>query len=65
MRSLAPTRLHSAGFAAGFLAGAVGAASYALVCSEASVTFVAVWYMLGIALTGLLGALLGQPALRW
>ena len=65
VRSLAPTRLHSAGVAAGFVPGAVGAAAYALVCSETSASFVAVWYTLGIALTGLLGALLGLPVLRW
>lgn len=64
-RGLAPTRPHAAGFAAGVLAGALGAGGYALSCTEASTAFVAVWYTLGIALTGGVGALLGPRVLRW
>lgn len=65
MRSLAPTQLRQAGFAAGVLAGAVGAMGYSLACPETSVTFVAVWYTLGIALTAWIGQWLGPKALRW
>ena len=65
MRSLAPTQLRMAGFAAGLLAGAVGAFGYSLACPEASAAFVSVWYTLGIALTGVLGAALGPQVLRW
>jgi hypothetical protein len=65
LRGLAPTRPRSAGLAAGLLAGAIGAFAYALACHEASVTFVALWYSLGIALSGALGALLGPRLLRW
>jgi len=65
VRGLAPTRLRPAGFAAGLLAGAVGAGGYAVACPEASMTFVAVWYTLGIGLTGCLGALLGPRVLAW
>jgi hypothetical protein len=65
LRGLAPTRPRAAGLAAGLLAGAVGAAGYALSCSELSMAFVAVWYTLGIALAGALGALLGPRLLRW
>lgn len=65
MRSLAPTRLRQAGFAAGLLAGAVGAIGYSLACPEPSVTFVAVWYTLGIVLTAWAGQWLGPKALRW
>jgi hypothetical protein len=65
VRGLAPTRPRAAGFAAGLLAGSVGAFGYALSCPEASPAFVAVWYTLGIALTGALGAALGPLALRW
>lgn len=65
VRGLAPTRLRQAGFAAGLLAGAVGACGYALSCPEASAAFVAVWYSLGILLTAGLGAALGPRALRW
>jgi hypothetical protein len=65
LRGLAPTRPRATGLAAGLLAGAVGAAGYALSCSELSMAFVAVWYTLGIALAGALGALLGPRLLRW
>ena len=65
LRGLAPTRPGAAGGAAGLLAGALGAAGYALVCSEDSATFIALWYSAGIALTGLLGAVLGPRILRW
>ena len=65
MRSLAPTRLKQAGFAAGLVAGAVGAMGYSLACPETSIAFVAVWYSLGIALTAWVGLCLGPKALRW
>ncbi|MGF1627845.1 MAG: DUF1109 domain-containing protein [Kiloniellaceae bacterium] len=65
LRALAPTRPRLAGFAAGLLAGAVGAAGYALACTEESISFIALWYSLGIFLAGLLGSVLGARALRW
>ena len=65
VRGLAPTRPRAAGFAAGLMAGSVGAFGYALSCPEASPAFVAVWYTLGIALTGAVGAVLGPQMLRW
>lgn len=65
VRGLAPTRLRTTGFAAGLLAGAVGAFGYALSCPEASAAFVAAWYSLGVLLTGALGAALGPLVLRW
>lgn len=65
VRGLAPTQLRSTGWAAGMLAGAVGAAGYALSCTESSPAFVAVWYTLGILLSGGVGALLGPRVLRW
>jgi len=65
MGRLAPTRPMLAGSAAGLFAGAAGAWIYAFACTESSVVFVAVWYTTGIALTGLLGALIGRWALRW
>ena len=65
VRGLAPTRPRAAGFAAGLMAGSVGAFGYALSCPEASSAFVAVWFSLGIALTGVVGALLGPRVLRW
>jgi hypothetical protein len=65
VRGLAPTRPRAAGFAAGLLAGSVGAIGYALACVEGSVAFVALWYTLGILLTGALGAAVGPRVLRW
>ena len=64
-RGLAPTRPRAAGFAAGIFAGSLGAFGYAFACPEVSAAFVAVWYTLGIGLTGLLGAALGPRVLRW
>ncbi len=65
LRSLAPTRLGAAGAAAGVLAGGVGAAIYALHCNEMTLPFLAVWYVLGMAVPAALGALLGPRWLRW
>lgn len=65
VRGLAPTRPRAAGFAAGLMSGSVGAFGYSLSCPEASSAFVAVWYSLGIALTGAVGAALGPRVLRW
>jgi hypothetical protein len=65
LRGLAPTRPAHAGFAAGLLAGALGAGAYALSCTEWSPAFIAAWYTLGMLLTGGLGALLGPKVLRW
>ena len=65
LRSLAPTRLRLAGFAAGVFAGSLGALGYSVICLENSFLFVAVWYTLGIGLSGLLGMLLGPKVLNW
>jgi hypothetical protein len=65
MRGLAPTRLASAGAAAGLLAGAIAAVAYSLYCPELAAPFVAVWYLLGIVAVAALGALLGPRVLRW
>lgn len=64
-RRLAPTRPASAGAAAGLLAGAAGAAVYALTCPEQTAMFMATWYTGGIALSAALGGLVGRRALRW
>jgi len=65
LRGLAPTRLRAAGFAAGLLAGAIGAGAYALACTELAMSFVAAWYTQGMLMAGALGALLGPRVLRW
>ncbi len=65
LRQLAPTRLTLAGASAGLLAGAVGAWVYAFHCNEDAMPFMAIWYTLGVAASGLLGAVLGRWLLRW
>jgi hypothetical protein len=64
-RGLAPTRLRLAGAAAGFAAGAVGALVYSLHCPELAAPFVGIWYLLGILMPTIVGALLGPRLLRW
>ena len=65
LRALAPTRAAHAGAAAGALAGGVSAAVYALHCPELQAPFLAVWYVAGIALMVLAGAVAGRVVLRW
>jgi hypothetical protein len=65
LRHLAPTRLPAAGAAAGAVAGGIAAAAYALHCDEMTLPFVAVWYVLGMAVPAALGALLAPRWLRW
>lgn len=65
MKSLAPTRPAWAGAAAGLLAGALGAAVYALHCPEMDAPFLAVWYLLGMLIPATLGAVVGPRLLRW
>ena len=65
MKGLAPTRLALAGAFAGLMAGAAGALVYCLHCAEMSPAFIGTWYLLGIAIPALAGALLGPPLLRW
>jgi hypothetical protein len=65
LRSLAPTRPATAGAASGALAGGAGASVYALHCMELAAPFLAVWYVGGIALAMVIGALLGPRLLRW
>ena len=49
----------------GITAGAIGAFFYAANCTDDSPLFVATWYTIAIAATGLLGALIGRRALAW
>jgi hypothetical protein len=65
MHGLAPTRPALAGAAAGLLAGAMGAAIYALHCDEMQAPFLAVWYVLGMLIPTASGAVVGPRLLRW
>jgi hypothetical protein len=65
MKGLAPTRLALAGMGAGLLAGAQAVLVYSLYCSEMSVPFWGIWYVLGILITAAMGAVLAPLYLRW
>jgi hypothetical protein len=65
LRRGAPTHPHFAGFIAGMTAGSIGAWVYSWGCTENGLTFVALWYTLGILLCGLLGGVFGRSLLRW
>lgn len=64
-RSLAPTRLRLTGAAVGLLAGSLGTLVYLLHCPELQAPFVATWYVLGMAIPAMLGALVARRALAW
>ncbi len=65
LRSLAPTHLHTAGAAAGLLAGALGASAYQFHCYEFAAPFLGIWYVLGMLIPAAIGALIGPRVLRW
>ncbi|MBS0455098.1 MAG: DUF1109 domain-containing protein [Proteobacteria bacterium] len=65
LKGLAPTRPAWAGAAAGALAGGAGATVYALHCPELAAPFLAVWYVAGVLIPVVLGAVLGPRLLRW
>lgn len=65
MQGLAPTRPILAGAASGLLAGALGALVYSLHCPEMAAPFIAIWYLLGMLIPAVLGAIAGFWLLRW
>lgn len=65
LRRGAPTRPGLTGAVAGIAAGGLGAALYAVQCTDDSPLFVATWYSLALVIVGLLGACIGQRVLRW
>ena len=65
LRTMAPTRPPLAGALAGFASGATAAFVYAFHCPELAAPFVGTWYVLGMLLPTLAGALLGERLLRW
>lgn len=65
MRSLAPTRQTLGGAAAGLFSGSAGALVYCLHCPEMGAPFIGTWYLLGMLIPAVLGALLGRYLLRW
>lgn len=65
LRGLAPTRLTLTGACGGLLSGSMATLAYCLHCPEMDVPFWGIWYMLGILVPTLIGAVLGQRWLRW
>ena len=65
LRQLAPTQLRQAGAFAGVLSGGAGAAIYALHCPETALTFIAIWYVAGMAVAAGVGAVVAARLLRW
>lgn len=65
IRGMAPTRLVHAGAAVGLFAGATAATAYALRCTEMALPFLAIWYVLGIAVPATVAAMLANRILRW
>ncbi|KAA0981601.1 DUF1109 domain-containing protein [Pseudomonas sp. ANT_J28] len=65
LRGLAPTRLRLAGACGGLLAGAIATIAYCLHCPEMEVPFWGIWYLLGMLIPTVIGALLGPRWLQW
>ena len=65
LRKGAPTNLMRTGAVAGLVAGALGAAVFALHHPGGSIPFIALWYGGSIVLCALVGAILGSRLLRW
>lgn len=65
VRRLAPTNLVRSGAYIGLLAGSMGALGYALHCHDDDIAFVAFAYTSAILEMTLIGAVMGQRALRW
>ena len=65
VRGLAPTQLTQAGAVVGLLSGALGALVYSLHCPEMGAPFIGTWYLLGMLIPTLIGAVLGRTLLRW
>lgn len=65
LRRMAPANPTLAGFAAGIMAGGIGAWVYSFACAENGMMFLALFYSLGIVMVGAIGAVLGRFLLRW
>ncbi|MFD2143896.1 NrsF family protein [Ancylobacter oerskovii] len=65
MKRGAPEHPAWAGAAGGALAGGLGAALYALHCTDDSPLFVLTWYGLAIGFMTVAGALIGRRTLSW
>lgn len=65
LKGLAPTRLAMTGAVGGLLAGSTATLAYCLHCPEMGIPFWGIWYVLGMLVPTVIGALLGPRLLRW
>lgn len=65
VKGMAPTHLRRAGAMAGFASGAVAALVYAVHCPELGAPFLGTWYVAGMLVPTVIGALLGERLFRW
>jgi hypothetical protein len=65
LKGLAPPRLALTGAAGGLLAGSTATLAYCLHCPEMGIPFWGAWYLLGMLVPTVIGALLGPRLLRW
>ncbi|WP_213736899.1 DUF1109 domain-containing protein [Bradyrhizobium sp. dw_411] len=65
IRPQAPLRLRATGALAGLVSGSIAAAMFALACPENGLGFVLVWYTVAIAISTVVGAMIGPSVLRW
>lgn len=65
VRGMAPVRPRLTGAAVGLLAGATATMAYCLHCPEMSPAFWSFWYLLGMAIPTVVGALIGPRVFRW
>ncbi len=65
LKDMACVRPRLTGFMAGLFSGGLAASIYSLHCPELSPVFLGIWYLLGMMIPAIAGALLGGKILRW
>ncbi|CAM4257686.1 NrsF family protein [Bordetella muralis] len=65
LRRGTPTRPIFAGAVSGLLSGSLAALVYTIACVNDGPSFVAVWYVVAISITTLIGAVTGRHVLAW
>lgn len=65
VKGLAPTNPRLSGAASGLLAGSIATVAYCFHCPEMNPAFWSVWYVAGMLLPAVLGAVVGSRLFRW
>jgi hypothetical protein len=65
MKRMAPTHPRRAGGMAGLASGAVASLVYSIHCPELGAPFLGTWYVAGMLIPAVIGALAGERLLRW